>query len=525
VETAPAPAPVPAPAGRLAAIDIGSNSIHMIVVEALAGGGYRVLDREKEMVRLGRGLARGRLGERAMRDALVALTKMTTLARLKGAERTVAAATSAAREAANGDEFLARVRAQTGLRVRVLSGEQEGRLVYLAVREAVDLGPGEAVIVDLGGGSTEWIATRDRELRRVVSLRLGSLRCAQALAGDPPTRRGIEALRRSIRLRLRKLAAPAALGQLVATSGTAVCVADLADQFSGRARSTAVAGLRELRAREVAAVVERLRRMPRRDIAALAPVGGPRSESVLAGAVLLHELVLHAGADRFLVSDRALRDGLVRDALGERREAAPAPGEMRRRQVLQLAGRAEAVAAHAAQTARLAARLFDLTVALHRLGAREREWLEYAALLHDIGYVIDYEKHHKHGYYLITSSVLDAFDPREIEIIAHLVRYHRGARPGVKHASFRALKAWQRRAIEPLAALLRIADALDRSHARRIDEVYCSIRKKRVRLEVLSPYDVDLELATARRRAQLFEEVFERKLELRQGLGASKPAS
>jgi exopolyphosphatase/guanosine-5'-triphosphate,3'-diphosphate pyrophosphatase len=139
--------------------------------------------------------------------------------------------------------------------------------------------------------------------------------------------------------------------------------------------------------------------------------------------------------------------------------------------------------------------------------------------------VIDYEKHHKHGYYLITSSVLDAFDPREIEIIAHLVRYHRGARPGVKHASFRALKAWQRRAIEPLAALLRIADALDRSHARRIDEVYCSIRKKRVRLEVLSPYDVDLELATARRRAQLFEEVFERKLELRQGLGASKPAS
>ena len=524
---APTPPAATAPAagrgaGRLAAIDIGSNSIHMIVVEPLASGGYRVLDREKEMVRLGRSLARGRLGDRAMSEALLALVKMTTLARLKGAERIVAAATSAAREASNGEEFLARVRAQTGLRVRVLSGEQEGRLVYRAVREAVDLGPGEAVILDLGGGSTEWIVTRDRELRRVESLTLGSLRCATALRGDRPTRQQIAALRRSIGARLRRLAAPKALGRLVATSGTAVCIADLADHFAGRPSGAGIAGLREVRTREVGEVVERLRRLSRREIAALPPVGAPRSESILAGAILLEELLAHAGADRFLVSDRALRDGLVREALGNRREAAPAPGEVRRRQILQLADRAEAVAAHAAQTARLAVRLFDLTVALHRLGAREREWLEYAALLHDIGYLVDYQKHHKHGYYLVTSAVFDAFDPREIEIIAHLVRYHRGARPAARHASFRALKAWQRRSIEPLAALLRIADALDRSHARRVEQIYCSIRKKRVRLEVLSPYDVDLELDTARQRAALFESVFGRKLELRQGLAASR---
>ncbi len=513
------------PSGRLAAIDIGSNSIHMIVVEPQPSGGYRVLDREKEMVRLGRGLAKGRLGERAMREALVALVKMTTLARLKGAERTVAAATSATREAANGDDFLSRVRAQTGLRVRVLTGEQEGRLIYLAVREAVDLGSGDAVIVDLGGGSTEWITTRDRELARVESLSLGSLRSAAALQTDPPARAEIDGLREAIRGRLRKVKAPRTVGRLVVTSGTAVCVADLADYFAGRAGAAGVAGQRELRLRDLEAVIDGLRRLRRRDIARLPPVGGPRSESILAGAVLLDELVRHAGVDRFVVSDRALRDGLVRDALGARRETAPAPGDVRRRQVLQLAERADTVAAHAAQTARLAARLFDLTVALHRLGAREREWLEYAALLHDIGYVIDYQKHHKHGYYLVTSAVLDAFDPREVEIIAHLVRYHRGARPAAKHASFRALKSWQRRAIERLTALLRIADALDRSHARRVDEIYCSIRKRRVRLEVLSPYDVDLELDTARGRSQIFEEVFGRKLELRQGLVPARPAA
>ena len=145
-----------APSGRLAAIDIGSNSIHMIVVAPEPGGGYRVLDREREMVRLGKSaLGGGKLSERAIRDGVVALTKMSTLARLKGAERTVAVATSAVREAKNGDEFLARVRAQTGLEPRRLSGEEEGRLIYLAVREAVDLGRGTSVIVDVGGGSTE----------------------------------------------------------------------------------------------------------------------------------------------------------------------------------------------------------------------------------------------------------------------------------------------------------------------------------------------------------------------------------
>lgn len=504
---------------RLAAIDIGSNSIHMIVVAAEPAGGYRVLGREREMVRLGKtGFKGGALSEAAIRDGLEALIKMTTLARLKGAERVIAVATSAVREAANGADFLARVKAQTGLDVQLLTGGEEGRLIYRAVREVVDLGPGPAVIVDVGGGSTEWVATRGGQVEQIVSLTLGSLRSAVELKGDPPTDASVGRLRRRIQKRLTESVPRGTVERLVATSGTAVACADLVDWFADRPWKDLSGGLREVRAKDLVQVVERLRPLRRRQIAGLPPVGGPRSDSLFAGAVLLQELIAHAGVDRFQVSDRALREGLVLAALGQPIPAADEPEDLRRRQVLQLAERAESVYRHNLQTARLAVRLFDVSASVHGLGAREREWLEYAALLHDIGYSIHYRGHHKHAYYLITSAVLDAFDQREIEIIAHTARSHRGASPKASHPTLAVLKPWQQRTIRKLAALLRLADALDRTHASRVDEIYGSIRGNRVTLEVLSRYDVGLELEAARERGRLFEKVFDCRLRLRQGL-------
>jgi exopolyphosphatase/guanosine-5'-triphosphate,3'-diphosphate pyrophosphatase len=515
----PEPAALPA-AGRLAAIDIGSNSIHMIVIAPEPGGGYRVLGREREMVRLGKTAhGRGVLSEAAMRDGLETLVKMTTLARLKGAERVVAVATSAVREAANGDDFLTRVKAQTGLDVQLLTGIEEGQLIYRAVREVVDLGPGPAAIVDVGGGSTEWIATRAGEIEQVVSLALGSLRSANDLQGDPPTVTSLERLRRRIQKRLREeVPRNAPVERLVATSGTAVACADLIDFFAGRDWKEASTALREVRLKDLAQLVERLRPLARRELADLPPVGAPRSESLLAGAVLLQELGAHAGIDRFLVSDRALREGLVLAALGQPIPAAREPEDLRRRQILRLSERTESVYRHSLQSARLAVRLFDVTASLHGLGAREREWLEYAALLHDIGYSIHYRNHHKHSYYLISNANLDAFDPREVEIVANVARYHRGASPKRGHTLFAALKPWQQRTIRQLTALLRVGDALDRTHASRVEEIYGALRKRRVTLEVVSRYDVSLELEAARERGRYFEKVFDCRLRLRQGL-------
>ncbi len=516
----------PPRADRLAAIDIGSNSIHMIVVAPEPNGGYRVLGREREMVRLGKSaLGRGALSETAMRDGIEALLKMTTLASLKGARRVVAVATSAVREAANGEDFLARVKAQTGIEVQTLSGEDEARLIYRAVREVVDPGAAPAAVVDIGGGSTEWIATAGGRVELAVSLRLGSLRSAASLRGDPPPPEQIERLRRRVRETLADevpvapAASPARLERLIATSGTAVCCADLCDLFAGRNWKAAGGALREVRAKELAQLVGRLATLERRAIAALPPVGGPRSDSLLAGAVILEAVVAHAGVERFQVSDRALREGLVLDALGQPVPPVHEPEDLRRRQILQLAERTESVLRHSRETARLAVRLFDLTLSVHGLGPREREWLEYAALLHDLGYSINYESHHKHSYYLIVNAGLDAFDPREVEIIAHVARHHRGARPRPeRQATLAALKPWQQRTIAKLTVLLRLADSLDRTHASRVEEVYAAIRGKRVTLEVLSRYDVELELEAARSGAPYFEAVFGRRLTVRQGL-------
>jgi exopolyphosphatase/guanosine-5'-triphosphate,3'-diphosphate pyrophosphatase len=510
---------------RLAAIDIGSNSLHMVVAEVGPSGGQRLLGREREMVRLGKtGFGEGALSEAAMQDALEALAKMTTIARLRGAERVVAVATSAVREAANGADFLARVKAHTGLDVQLLTGVEEGQLIYRAVREVVDLGPGPAAIIDIGGGSTEWIATRGGEVEQVVSLALGSLRCAVELKGDPPGGAALDRLRRKISRRLAETVPRGPVERLVATSGTAVCCADLVDSFAGRPWKELSGALREVRTKDLDQLVDRLRPLKRRQIAALPPVGGPRSESLLAGAILLQELVAHAGVERFQVSDRALREGLVLAALGQPVPAAGEPEDLRRRQVIHLAEQAESVYRHNLQTARLATRLFDVTASVHGLGTREREWLEYAALLHDIGYSIHYRGHHKHAYYLITHAVLDAFDPREIEILAHVARYHRGSTPKASHPTLAALKPWQQRIIRKLAAVIRVADALDRTHASRVEEFYGSIRDgrkgrgHRVTLEVVSRYAVDLELEAAREHGRFFERVFDCSLRLRQGL-------
>ncbi|MDQ1347011.1 MAG: Ppx/GppA family phosphatase [Acidobacteriota bacterium] len=499
----------------------------MVIVERGgpgASGTYQVLARERDMVRLGKSaLVDGALSPKAMRKGLEALLKMTTLARLKGASEIVAVATSAVREAANGGEFLAQVRALTGLDVRILSGEEEGALIFRAVQHAVDLSQGSVVLTDVGGGSTEWCVARRGDLRSVQSVALGSLRCSAMLEGDPPAVRSIERLRRALREGLAKLKTPRTTDRMIATSGTAACCGDLADFLAGRERGAMIGGLRELKLRDLHAVVAGLATLTVKEIAALPPVGAPRSGSILAGAVLLQELAARAGVDRLYLCDRALREGLVLEALGAPATEVPVAGEVRRRQIHDLASRAPGMLAHAQQVERLAVRLFDLTAPVHNLGAREREWLEFAALLHDIGHSIHFERHHKHSHYLITTADLDGFDPREIEVIAEVARYHRGAPPRLRHTSFAALRSWQQRAVEKLAALLRVANALDCTHATRVVELYASLKGRReVLVEVLSPFAVDLELAAARERARLFEQVFGRRLSFRQGL--KKPA-
>jgi exopolyphosphatase/guanosine-5'-triphosphate,3'-diphosphate pyrophosphatase len=505
--------------GRLAAIDIGSNSIHMIIVEADPAGGYRVLDREKEMVGLGRtlqmGEERARLPAEAVEIGFETLKRFLVLASLRGAAEAVAVATSAVREAIDREEFVARVEAQTGLEVRVLSGAEEGYLVYLAVREAVDLSEPRAVIADLGGGSTEWIRVEDGEMVGIESLALGSLRLGRLLPEAPPTDAELARLGKRIARGLENLPSAGPADRMIATSGTAVAVAGLSDLWSDRPWRAAPGALRILEAADVEKVVTRLSRLSRKEIASLPPVDAARASSILAGAILLRELLAASGSDRLAVCDRSLRDGLVLATLGRTPEPA---GSSRRRQVERLARRVESVHAHSVQCARLAVRLFDVTMSIHGFGPREREWLEYAALLHDIGYSVHHRRHQDHSRYLIANSGLEGFDPGELRLIALTAGYHRGRRPRSSDPALAGLAPWERKVVKGLVALLRLADALDRTHASRVETLFCAIRKRRVRIDVISAFDVSLELETARKQKRLFERRWDVKVRLQQGL-------
>lgn len=509
--------------GRLAAIDIGSNSLHMIIVEADPAGGYRVLDREREMVGLGRTLQmdeeRARLPAEAVEAALETLRRFLVLASLRGAAEAVAVATSAVREAVDREEFVARVEAQTGLRVRVLSGAEEGYLVYLAVREAVDLAEPRGVIADLGGGSTEWIRVEGGEMVGVESLALGSLRLGRLLPKAPPTDAELARLTKRIARGLEDLPSDGPADRMIATSGTAVAVAGLSELWAGRPWRAAPGALRNLETGDLDTVVARLSRLSRKEIAGLPPVDAARASSILAGAVLLRRLLAAAGSERLAVCDRSLRDGLVLATLG--RTAEPA-GSSRRRQVERLARRVESVYAHSVQCARLAVRLFDVTMSIHGFGPREREWLEYAAMLHDIGYSVHHRRHQEHSRYLIANSGLEGFDPGELRLIALTAGYHRGRRPRSGDPALAGLAPWERKVVKGLVALLRLADALDRTHASRVETLFCAIRKRKVRLDVISAFDVSLELEAARKQKRLFETRWGVKVRLQQGLSPAR---
>jgi exopolyphosphatase/guanosine-5'-triphosphate,3'-diphosphate pyrophosphatase len=240
-----------------------------------------------------------------------------------------------------------------------------------------------------------------------------------------------------------------------------------------------------------------------------------RVDTLLPAAMVLRTLMKQAGQDTLTISDKAIREGIIYDFMQRHQEGIRAEQEIpnvRRRNILHLAQRCHYPQAHSHHVAKLAVQLFDQTAALHKLGGREREWLEYAALLHDIGYLINPRQHHKHAYYLITQSNLDGLTAEEIELIANIARYHRRALPQVKHEPFEALLLKNRRTVQKLSALLRIADGLDRSQFSVVQRVKIRLGKP-VRMTLETTSDPELEIWAAQSRADLFERVFRRGIE------------
>ena len=518
--------PRPAPTRqsmRIAAIDVGSNSIHMIVAEADVEGGITTLWRMKEMVGLGRASFPDRIIPRETIDrAIAVLTRFQQAAQQRQCEKIVATATSAVREAANGGDFIERVARQTGLDIRVISGREEARLIYLGVRHGMNLGAGPSLIVDIGGGSVELIVANSRRAFLLESRKLGAARMtAQFVKSDPINATDREALLAHYAKELTpvvgeimKLHPVRAIG----TSGTLenialLCSPERIHHADGNGAASPPANLIDRAA--FRRMLEELTNTSSRKRAEIPGLDEGRRDQIVAGALLVDELFRRCKLKRMQMCKAALREGILVDYLSHHlpdlaiRQQVPDP---RMRSVLALARRCAWHKSHSEQVARLCVRLFDDTKSLHGLGTPERELIECGALLHDIGWHIGRTSHHKHSAYLIRHGDLKNFTREEVEIIAHIARYHRKSPPKQKHDTFAKLSPRARTIVRVGAALLRIADGLDRSHASVVRDIRCRTggEDKVVKCTVSTRWDAQLELWGAKRKREMFEKIFKR---------------
>jgi exopolyphosphatase/guanosine-5'-triphosphate,3'-diphosphate pyrophosphatase len=491
---------------KVAAIDIGSNSLHLVVSRIHGPGLREVLDSEREMLRLGDATFRkGRIPPRRLARAIAVLKRFKAVAEARDVQAVLAVATSAVRDAANRAEFVSCVEREARLAVRVVSGEEEGRLIYAGVRDGLPSSMRRIAVVDIGGGSAEVVVGEGPRVEAVHCLPLGVLRLAAAF---PPRRdRGGHALVKHARRVLMAAARDvrkARLDTALGTSGTILCIARLL-------------GVREdlapIRLGPLRGLVDRLRDLSPRELRNLEPVGESRADTIVPGALVLRTFMEESGLKELVPCVRALREGVVADYARRNLPRLEAPGsesgDPRRRSVYFLARKTGALNLHARQVARLSLILFDALRKRCGLGDGDRELLEYAALLHDAGYWIGAEKHHKHAAYLIREGPLEGFTREEVHVLAALARYHRGKAPDPRHEEFAALPKRSRQRVRALAALLRVADGLDRSHAGLVKHLEVDERRRRITLKLSTEDSLELEIHQAAGRADLLEELLD----------------
>ena len=456
-------------------IDLGTNSVRLMVVRLGPDHSWSTITVQKEPVRLGEGEfgAERALQPAAMDRAALVCRSFADLARSHGAETVVAVATSATREAGNQAAFVRRLREDAGIDVHVVSGQEEARLIFLGVLSRVHLGERRALVIDIGGGSTEVALGDHAGAVYPDSLRLGAIRLTSEFpqaSGDAPVGAKVyEAMRRRVQVedvRIRRKLAGERIDVVFGTSGTIRNLASVIVRALRHETPQRVDAVSRDEVRTVAKMLRSLSLEERRAIPGLNPL---RADIVIAGAAILDALMEDLGLVEIqAVAECGLREGLVVDHLARgAHEASPDAPTVRERSILQLARACAFDETHARHVAALALDLFDSARAagLHRYGDEERELLRYAALLHDVGTFLSYSDHHLHTYYLIRHADLLGFDENEIATMASTALFHRKARPGARHPAFAELGRPARKAVRLLSVLLRMAEYMDRGHA------------------------------------------------------------
>jgi exopolyphosphatase/guanosine-5'-triphosphate,3'-diphosphate pyrophosphatase len=495
---------------RIAAIDIGSNSIRQIVADVSPTGGIRVVDEMKAAPRLGAGLAKsGRLDEAGIVAATDAVARMVTLARHLGAKRVEAVATSAVRDAENGSDFVDAVKKACGLRVRLLKGEEEARLSWVSAIKHFDLGIGRAVVMDIGGGSLELALSADGLVERLVSVPFGTIRMTEKFLKPEATFKKVRKLRKFVREDIRRILPVRDWrgARVIGSGGTFTNLAGMLLARQGVQTARSVHGTRIVR-EDLEHLLDTLQEMSTDERSQVPGLNPARADIIVAGLAVAAEVMARLESRALFCSAYGIREGLLLDVAKVVPDITD-PGEARERSVREFAERCRYEAPHARQVQRLALQLFDSLGS--RLGCEpaDRQVLADAALLHDIGYHINYDKHHKHSYHLILHADLLGMTPTEQVLVANIARYHRGAPPKKTHENLAGLGRALRDKITVLSAILRVADGLDRGHVGGVADVKVRWLQRAIRIH---PTPVPramlrLELWGAARKASLLAEV------------------
>jgi len=505
----------------LAAIDIGTNSFHLVVVKLKDSDRFEILAQEKEVVRLGSGSKDMKvLKDDAMNRGIDALKRFRQIAEISQADIR-AVATSAVREAINKDAFLERAKQEAGIEVEVISGFEEARLIYLGVLQTLPIFDKKILLVDIGGGSTEFLIGQAGNIIDANSLKLGAIRMTDRFFNDEPIEpKQVNRCRQHVKAYINPMARRVRLHGFetaVGSSGTVLSIAQMVQvlrkQEPTRSLSNFVFSRPELA--EVIKILTKADTVKKRQrVEGLDP---KRADIILGGAIILEQAFEEMKIEQMTVSGFALREGVILDAIQKSRGSSLHQlTDIRYKGVLHLAESCQYEKDHSDQVTKLALLLFDQLGGLHKLDNINREYLQAAGILHNVGFFISHAQHHLHSYYIIRNSeYLTGFNSREVEIIAQVARYHRKSEPKPKHEEFARLNAKDQMIVRKLAGILRIADSLNRTHSSIVSSLRCDVEGSNlmIHLETVQGVVPSLEIYTADIRKTLLEETLGVKVE------------
>lgn len=506
----------------LAAIDIGTNSFHLVVARVNEKGIIKILTREKEVVRLGKSSTDMKyLSQDAIRRGIQTLKRFKLICDSFNAQ-VRAVATSATREALNKSEFIDRAYETTGIKIEVVSGFEEARLIYLGVLQALSVFKTKILLIDIGGGSTEFLIGEKGNVNYANSIKIGAVRLTEKFFPDGKFKKSniedakmyVKSIINPVIRDLKELDYKNVIG----TSGTITNIGmiinaeennNLDEQFNFNNFSYN----KELLNKAVKRITRCEKISEIKEIRGLDP---DRIDIITSGAIILEQIFSELNLDNITLSNFALREGIILDTIDKEHSTLLKEdlSNIRYRSIINLAENCRYDKEHSEQVLMLSLKIFGQISEDFKLSEKDEEYLEAAALLHDVGHSLSHAQHHRHSYYLIRNCELLGFNDEEIEIIANIARYHRKSHPKIKHDNYNKLSSKNKERVKRLAAILRIADGLDRSHSSKIKDI--KIEKINSSYNFIlyteNEHPPELEIWGANMRKELFEEVFQKKV-------------